>query len=95
MEKNEPIHEIKLRRIRATIWANETKDQEVWFNVTVSRLYKDGDKWKDTTSFRRDDLPLVAKAVDMAYTWILLRERKLEQQERESRRDNGRTARRA
>jgi hypothetical protein len=38
--------------------------------VTISRSYKDGDDWKETTSFGRDDLPLVAKAVDMAHTWI-------------------------
>jgi hypothetical protein len=95
MGKNEPTHEIKFRRIRATIWANETEDQEVWFNVTVSRLYKDGDKWKDTSSFRRDDLPIVSKAIDMAYTWILVREQQLEQQHRESAIANGRQARRA
>jgi hypothetical protein len=39
-------------------------------NVTISRLYKDGDQWKDSTSFGRDDLPLVAKVVELAHTWI-------------------------
>ena len=79
MEKNEPIHEIKLGRIRATIWENQTEDKDdVWYNVVPSRLYKSGDKWKDTTSFRRDDLPIVAKALDMAYAWIWHRQMKLE-----------------
>ncbi len=26
--------------------------------------------WQDSTSFGRDDLPLVAKVADMAHTWI-------------------------
>lgn len=79
MEKNEPIHEIKLGRIRAAIWENQTADKnDVWYNVVPSRLYKDGDKWRDTTSFRRDDLPIVAKALDMAYSWIWHRQIKLE-----------------
>ena len=39
------------------------------YNVTVHRLYKDGDDWKQTASFGREDLPLVAKVVDMAHTW--------------------------
>lgn len=69
MEKKKPAHEVKLGRIRATIWANET-DQDVWFNVTITRLYNDGESWKDTTSLRRDDLPIAAKAADMAYAWI-------------------------
>jgi len=39
-------------------------------HVTVSRLYKDGDDWKDSTSFGRDDLPLVAKVADQAHSYI-------------------------
>ena len=38
--------------------------------MTLSRLYKDGDDWKDSTSFGRDDLPLLAKVADLAHTWI-------------------------
>ena len=39
-------------------------------NVTITRLYKDGDEWKTSTSFGREELPLVAKIADMAHTWI-------------------------
>jgi hypothetical protein len=56
-------------RIRAAIWANET-EIGVRHNVTLSRLYKDGDEWKDSASFGRDDLPLLAKVSDQAHTWI-------------------------
>ena len=69
-QKQKPTHEIRLGRIRAAIWANQSENREVWFNVTVSRLYKEGDKWQDTSTFRRDDLPIVAKVIDMAYAWI-------------------------
>ena len=69
-QKQKPTHEIRLGRIRAAIWANEAENGNVWFNITVSRLYKDGDQWRDTSAFRRDDLPIVAKVVDMAYAWI-------------------------
>ena len=67
---NRPVHEIKLGRIRASIWTNEGDRQAVWFNVSISRVYRDGDEWKTTTSFGRDDLPIVAKVADMAYAWI-------------------------
>jgi hypothetical protein len=36
----------------------------------VSRIYKDGDEWKQTESFGRDDLSLLAKVVDLAHTSI-------------------------
>ena len=65
-----PTEVIRLGRIRAAIWANQTEGQDVWFNVTVSRLYKDQDRWKDTSAFRRDDLPIVCKVLDLAYGWI-------------------------
>jgi hypothetical protein len=69
-EKKRPAHRIPLGHIVAAIWANKADNGRVWFNVTVSRSYKDGEQWKDTSTFRRDDLPIVAKVVDMAYAWI-------------------------
>ena len=66
----EPTHRIKLGKISVAIWANETDDHEVWFNATISRSYKNGEAWKDTTSLRRDDLPIATKALDMAYAWM-------------------------
>lgn len=67
--KKKPVHEVRLGRIRAAIWENETEQGTV-HNVTLSRLYKDGDEWKDSTSFGRDDLLLLAKVADLAHTWV-------------------------
>ena len=67
--KNKPVHEVRLGRIKAAIWANET-DNGVRHNVTITRLYKDGDEWKTSTSFGREELPLVAKVADLAHSWI-------------------------
>lgn len=64
-----PVQEIRMGRIRAAIWENETENG-TRFNVTVSRLYKDGDNWKDANSFGRDDLLVVAKVLDRCHTWI-------------------------
>jgi hypothetical protein len=66
--KQKPAHEIRLGRIKATIWENATENG-TRYNVTVCRLYKDGDEWKQTASFGRDDLPLLAKVVDLVHTW--------------------------
>ena len=68
-EKAKPVHEVRLGRIRAAIWENETQNG-TRHNVTVSRLYKDGEQWKDSTSFGREDLPVVCKVLDIAHTWI-------------------------
>jgi hypothetical protein len=68
-DKQKPIHEIRLGAVKAAIWENETTNGKR-HNLTVTRLYKDNDEWKRTESFGRDDLPLLAKVVDLAHTWI-------------------------
>jgi hypothetical protein len=61
------VHEIRLGRIRAAIWENQTQNGNM-HNVTITRLYKDDNGWKDSGSFGRDDLPLVAKVVEVTHT---------------------------
>ena len=64
-----PVHEIRLGLVVAAIWANDGQ-RGTFHNVTITRLYKDGDDWKRTSSLGRDDLPLAMKVCDMAHTWI-------------------------
>lgn len=66
---NKPVHEVRLGRIKAAIWENETQNG-TRHNVTVTRLYKDGANWKESDSFGRDDLLVVGKVLDLAHTWI-------------------------
>jgi len=66
---NRPVHEIRLGHVKAVIWANET-EAGIRHNVSVVRIYRDGDKWATTQSFGRDDLPLLSKVADLAHTWI-------------------------
>jgi hypothetical protein len=67
MTKTKPTSEIRIGKIKAAIWANET-ETGVRYNVTFSRLYKDGDGWKRSESFGRDDLLLLAKIADQAHS---------------------------
>jgi hypothetical protein len=67
--KTRPIHEVRLGFIKAAVWKNDT-ESGVRYNVTFSRLYKDGDSWKSTDSFGRDDLLLLGKVADHAHSWI-------------------------
>ncbi len=68
-EKKKPAHEIRLGTIKAVIWKNET-EKGIRFGVTLTRIYKADDAWKESTSFGRDDLQVVAKVADLAHTWI-------------------------
>ena len=67
--KIKPIHEIRLGSVRAAIWKNENHGV-VRFNTTVTRLCRDGDQWKSTDNFGRDELLVLAKVADLANSWI-------------------------
>lgn len=67
--KTKPIYQVRFGAVRAAIWENVT-DKGTRYSVTMSRIYKDGDEWKHSESFGRDDLLLVAKVADQAHTWI-------------------------
>jgi hypothetical protein len=64
-----PTHQILIGSIKAAIWKNTTEKGDQ-FNVTVSRIYKDGEVWKSTNSFGKDDLLALAKVADKAHDWV-------------------------
>lgn len=68
-EKTKPVDEVKFGSIVASIWKNDSKNG-THYNVTITRLYKDGDNWKRSESFGRDDLLVAAKVLDLAHTRI-------------------------
>jgi hypothetical protein len=70
MDKKKPVHEIRLGKVRAAIWENATDNDRVRHSVTFSRLYKDGEQWKDSTSFGRQELLLLVKVADLAHTYL-------------------------
>ncbi|MCA9124042.1 MAG: hypothetical protein H6822_19235 [Planctomycetaceae bacterium] len=64
-----PVHEIRFGLVKASIWENNTKNG-TRFSISVCRLFKDGDTWRESSRYGRDDLPLLAKVADKAHTWI-------------------------
>ena len=83
MSANKPAHEIRFGLIKATIFHNLTRAGER-YNVTLIRLFRDGDTWKQSAHFGRDDLLLAAKVLDLAHTWIYQQERTEREQDRVS-----------
>ena len=68
---NKPVDEVRIGRVKATIWRNQTEAGRPRYNVVFSRLYKDGATWASTSSFGRNDLLVLAKAADLAHTRVL------------------------
>ena len=80
--KDKPARVIRIRNLRANVWANRLASGAVVYNVTFDRLWKEDDEvdaggevlkkgeWHQSPSFGKDDLLLLAKLADVAHTWV-------------------------
>jgi hypothetical protein len=76
---NKPVHTIRHGVVSASIWRQESDKGSV-FNVTFQRSYKDGDDWKNSTSFGRNNLLVVSLIAARAFEWIGNQPRQLKRQ---------------
>jgi hypothetical protein len=68
--KQRPVFEARFGRLRVSVWRQES-DKGPWFNVVLSRSYKDeSGQWQTANSFGARDLLEVAKLCDVAHTWV-------------------------
>lgn len=74
-QKNQPVHEERLGRMKAVVWENQTSNG-VMYNVTFCRIYRDGKDWKETSSFGRDDCLLLARLAEVTSVWIYRHQQK-------------------
>lgn len=68
-----PIHEIRLGRVKASFWENDSKEEggKSYVTVTFSRLYKnEAGEWRDSKAFYASDLLLLGKTADAAHSHL-------------------------
>ena len=66
---NGPVFTCRHRALKAAVWRNES-DNGPFYNVTTTRSYKDGETWKESTSFGYDDVLIVAELLRTCYGFI-------------------------
>jgi len=63
-----PLHEIRIGLILARIWRKRARSG-ARHTVSVVRLYRNGDSWKESSRFGPDDLPVLRLVLDRAHAW--------------------------
>ena len=63
------VHELSHGLIRVRIWQKRTRSG-LRHSITAVRLFRNGDVWKESARFGRDDIPLLRLLLDEAHTWI-------------------------
>ena len=66
-ENNRPVHQVRIGRIKAAVFENgDNAPRKVQFTA----LYKEGDSWRGSKSFAREDLPLLIKVADEVHSYL-------------------------
>jgi len=71
---NKPAKKFQLRGVSASVFENKSEQGVPFHKVSITRTYKSGDQFKSTSTFGRDDLPLVETLARQAWLEILKRE---------------------
>jgi len=66
---NQPVHKIRYGALSASIWRQDN-ERGAMFNVSFQRAYKEGETWKSSTSFGRNDLLVLGLMATQAFEWI-------------------------
>src|SRR5690348_12075810 len=72
-DANRPVHSVRYGAIRGAVWRNVVDNGNAsrpMYNVTISRSYRDGDEWKESSSFGYEDLLVAAKILDDCHSFI-------------------------
>ncbi len=45
-----PVYAKKIGAVKMAVWENQSDEGRVFFNVTIGRVFRDGEEWKETNS---------------------------------------------
>ena len=68
-QSNRPEQSLRYGGVEAAIWRNKGENGD-FLNTTFTRHFRQEDEWKQTDSFREQDLPTLSKIAADAHTVI-------------------------
>jgi hypothetical protein len=69
MSNKEPDHNIRRGNVEAAIWRNDGSNGS-YHKATFTRVYKDGDEYKDSDSFGTTDAIILGNVATLAADWM-------------------------
>jgi len=67
---NKPLHTIRDKLLKATIWQNVTDDKKTFYTVNITNSYEKDGVWKETNSFAGAELLRLGNLSREAYNFI-------------------------
>jgi len=69
-----PEAKFSVGAVHVAVWKNESKEGNQFSTVSLNRVYKQGDEWKQANSLKESDIPKAILALQKAYEHISLKE---------------------
>jgi hypothetical protein len=69
-----PVKVFRFRGVSAAIFENHSTNEgreSTYYKVNLQRTYKDGNDFKHTSHFNRDDIPVARHVLEQAWSFIL------------------------
>lgn len=67
---NQPVHRVRVGAVSASVFLNKTKDGTQFPSAIISRSYKSGDGFKQSTSFGAKHLAQLSDLVMSLQSWF-------------------------
>ncbi len=71
-----PLKTFRYRNISASVFENDAKNGGTFLTVSLQRAYKDGDEFKHSSSFTRDEIPVARQMLAKAWDFVMEEETK-------------------
>lgn len=65
----QPVYEVRRGLIVVRVWLRKSRGKQR-YTISLARLFRNGEEWKESTRFHLLDIPLVRLALDEAFVWI-------------------------
>ncbi|MCY2990846.1 MAG: hypothetical protein NTY19_23660 [Planctomycetota bacterium] len=76
-----PAYVKRVGAVRLAVWEKEAAEGRIFHNVSILRRYKDGEEWKDSSTFNGlSDLASLKEALAHVTAWISHREDSIAQE---------------
>ncbi len=64
-----PVHEIRRGLLKVRVHRSRGRSS-TRYTISIVRLFRNGDVWKMSSRFSRDDIPVIRLLLDEAFLWI-------------------------
>jgi hypothetical protein len=73
--KKRPFDEVQCGRVKVVVWKNTVDGGAEVFNFVPTKIYKEGEVWRETASLGVGDLLPMTEALREAYRRVMLTEK--------------------